>query len=50
MLAGTTLAGFRVGQTRVSDINQLAEVDYVQDSKNFKVIFDASSFEVLKFF
>ena len=50
MIAETTLAGFRIGQTRLSDINQLAKVDYVQDPKLSEVIFDASSFEVLKFF
>ena len=50
MIAETTLAGFQIGQTRVSDINQLAKVDYVQDPKLSEVIFDASSFEVLKFF
>ena len=50
MIAETTLAGFQIGQTRVNDTNQLAKVDYVQDPKLSEVIFDASSFEVLKFF
>ena len=50
MIAETTLAGFQIGQTRIDDINKLARVNYVQDPKHSEVIFDASSFEVLKFF
>ena len=50
MIAETTLAGFQIGQTRVSDPNQLAKVNYVQDPKLSEVIFDANSNEVLKFF
>jgi hypothetical protein len=50
MIAETTLAGFQIGHTRIDDINKLAKVDYVQDPKHSEVIFDASSFEVLKFF
>lgn len=50
MIAKAKPAGFQIGQTRVTDVNQLAKVDYVQDPKLSEVIFDASSFEVLKFF
>lgn len=50
MIAETTLAGFQIGQTRISEPDKLAKVDYVQDPKLSEVIFDASSFEVLKFF
>ena len=50
IIAETTLPGFLIGQTRVSEPDKLAKVNYVQDPKLSEVIFDASSFEVLKFF
>lgn len=49
MIAETTLPGFQVGQTLVNNSNLLTRVEYVQDPKNSDVIFDANSYEVLKF-
>ena len=50
MIAESTLPGFQIGLTRINDVNKLTTVNYVQDPKLSEVIFDASSFEVLKFF
>ncbi len=49
MIAETTLPGFQIGKTLVNKANLLTHVEYVQDPKNADVIFDASSYEVLKF-
>lgn len=49
MIAETTLAGFQIGQTLVNDSRLLTRVEYVQNPKNADVIFDANSYEVLKF-
>jgi hypothetical protein len=49
MIAETTLPGFQVGKTKVQQADLLTHVNYVQDPKNADVIFDASSYEVLKF-
>lgn len=49
VIAETTLQGFQVGQTRVAEPNKLTSVQYVQDPKNADVIFDANSYELLKF-
>jgi hypothetical protein len=50
MIAETTLPGFQIGKSRVAEANRLTHINYVQDPKNSNVIFDASSYEVLKFF
>lgn len=50
LVAETTLPGFQIGQTLVADAQRLQTVEYVQDLKHVDVIFDASSYEVLKFF
>jgi hypothetical protein len=50
MIAETTMPGFQIGKSRVADPALLTTVNYVQDPKNADVIFDANSFEVLKFF
>ncbi|HEY2867128.1 MAG TPA: hypothetical protein VGJ02_08550 [Pyrinomonadaceae bacterium] len=50
LIAETTLAGFQVGKTKVADSLRLTHINYVQDPKNADVIFDANSYEVLKFF
>lgn len=50
LIAETTLAGFEVGKTKVAESLRLTHVNYVQDPKNADVIFDANSYEVLKFF
>jgi hypothetical protein len=49
MIAETTLPGFQVGKTKVAKSDILTHVNYVQDPKNANVIFDANSYEVLKF-
>jgi hypothetical protein len=50
LIAETTLPGFQIGKTKVADSLRLTRVNYVQDPKNSDVIFDANSYEVLKFF
>jgi hypothetical protein len=50
LIAETTLPGFQIGKTKVGDSLRLTHVNYVQDPKNADVIFDANSYEVLKFF
>jgi hypothetical protein len=50
LIAETTLPGFQIGKTKVADSMRLTHVNYVQDPKNADVIFDANSYEVLKFF
>jgi len=50
LIAETTLPGFQVGKTKVMDSMRLTHINYVQDPKNADVIFDANSYEVLKFF
>ena len=49
MIAETTLPGFQIGKTPVKESNRLTHINYVQDPKNADVIFDANSYEVLKF-
>ncbi|MEP7077200.1 MAG: hypothetical protein ABI878_15450, partial [Acidobacteriota bacterium] len=49
IIAETTLPGFQVGKTRVQQAEILTHINYVQDPKNADVIFDANSYEVLKF-
>jgi hypothetical protein len=50
MIAETTLPGFQIGKTKVADSMRLTHINYVQDPKNADIIFDANSYEVLKFF
>lgn len=49
LIAETTLSGFQVGKTLVNDSRLLTHVEYVQDPKNADVIYDANSYEILKF-
>ena len=49
LIAETTVPGFQVGQTMVTESRLLTKVEYVQNPKNSGVIFDANSYEVLKF-
>ena len=49
LIAETTLPGFQIGYTKVNDAKRLNHVEYVQNPKNADVIFDANSYEVLKF-
>lgn len=50
LIAETTAPGFQVGKSLVVDPARLTHVNYVQNPKNSDVIFDANSYEVLKFF
>lgn len=50
LIAETTSPGFQIGKSLVTEPNRLTTVNYVQDPKLSDVIFDASSYEVLKFF
>lgn len=49
LIAETTVPGFKIGQTMVTESRLLTKVEYVQNPKNSGVIFDANSYEVLKF-
>lgn len=49
VIAETTAPGFQIGISTVVEPNKLTSVKYVQDPKNSNVIFDANSYEVLKF-
>lgn len=49
LIAETTVPGFQVGKSFVTDPLLLTGVQYVQNPKNSGVIFDANSYEVLKF-
>lgn len=49
LIAETTVPGFQIGQTMVTESRILTKVEYVQNPKNSGVIFDANSYEVLKF-
>jgi hypothetical protein len=50
MIAESTAPGFQIGRSRVAEPNRLTSVQYVQNPKNSDVIFDANSYELLKFF
>ncbi len=50
MIAETTAPGFQIGTSRVIEPNRLTTVQYVQNPKNSDVIFDANSYETLKFY
>lgn len=50
VIAETTAPGFQIGTSRVIESNRLTNVNYVQNPKNSDVIFDANSYELLKFF
>ncbi|MBL8180614.1 MAG: transglutaminase domain-containing protein [Blastocatellia bacterium] len=49
LIAETTVPGFQVGKSLVTEPRLLTTVEYVQNPKNAGVIFDANSYEVLKF-
>lgn len=50
IIAETTAPGFQIGESLVAEPNRLTSVQYVQKPKNSDVIFDANSYEVLKFY
>ncbi len=49
VIAETTLPGFEIGRTRVGNLEQLINVDYVQVPKQIDLIFDARSYKYLNF-
>ncbi len=49
VVAESTAPGFQIGRTKVNRADILQDVQYVQDPKHVDVIFDANSYEVLKF-
>ncbi len=48
LIAETTLPGFQVGQTKVANFTKMTPVNYVQNPKMPNIIFDASSFNLIK--
>lgn len=50
MIAETTLPDFQIGKTRVQDFVKLTKIQYVQDPKQTNIIFDANSYNLLKFY
>lgn len=48
LVAETTLPGFQVGQTKLANLIKLTPVNYVQVPKLPNVIFDASSYNLIK--
>lgn len=49
MIAETTLPGFQVGVTKVTETARLQTVNYVQVPRQKDIIFDASNYNLLKF-
>lgn len=49
VIAETTVRGFRIGKSKLTEPDRLNSVEYVQDPKLPDVIFDANSYAVLKF-
>lgn len=49
MIAETTLPDFQIGKTRVQEFTKLATVEYVQVPRQTDIIFDAHSYNLLKF-
>lgn len=49
VIAETTLPGFQVGVTKVQDAARLQTVKFVQVPRQTDIIFDASSYNILKF-
>ena len=49
LIAETTLPGFQIGQTKVKEFTKLTTIQYVQVPKQRDVIFDANSYNLLKF-
>jgi hypothetical protein len=50
MIAETTLPDFQIGKTRVQEFTKLATVEYVQVPRQTDIIFDAHSYNLLKFY
>lgn len=49
LVAETTLPGFEVGKTKVNEFTRLTTIQYVQVPKQTDIIFDANSYNLLKF-
>lgn len=49
VIAETTVRGFQIGKSKLTEPDRLNSVEYVQDPKLPDVIFDANSYAVLKF-
>ncbi len=49
LIAETTLPGFEVGKTKVNDFTRLTTIQYVQVPRQKDIIFDANSYNLLKF-
>lgn len=49
VIAETTVKGFKIGRSKLTEPDRLNSVEYVQDPKLPDVIFDANSYAVLKF-
>jgi hypothetical protein len=50
LIAETTLPGFQVGKTHITEYTKMTTVNYVQVPRQTDVIFDANSFNLLKFY
>lgn len=50
MIAETTLPGFQIGKTKVNEAIVLGTINYVQNPKQIDIIFDANSYNLLKFY
>lgn len=49
LIAETTLPGFQIGKTKVNDYAKLTTIQYVQVPRQTDIIFDANSYNLLKF-
>ena len=49
VIAETTVPGFKVGTSRITEPERLQLVNYVQDRDHVNVIMDANTYQVLNF-
>lgn len=50
LIAETTLPGFQIGKTKVNEAIVLGTINYVQNPKQVDIIFDANSYDLIKFY
>lgn len=50
MIAETTVPNFKIGKTKVNESIVLGTINYVQNPKQIDIIFDANSYNLLKFY
>lgn len=50
LIAETTVPGFEIGKTKVNEAVVLGTINYVQIPKQVDIIFDANSYNLLKFY